>query len=137
MKVVTWMQSTFQYLVDGVSRLFQPTDDKKEKPIEHSAEPKSLKATSDGKQDMVDQFWKLAESIHIPDDGRTVSMGVGLKPSEIAMLNDIANETGVPRNAFARLAVRRFIQMYRAGLIQVEIEEPTPNTAAIRKKLVM
>ena len=27
MKVVTWMQSTFQYLVDGVSRLFQPTDD--------------------------------------------------------------------------------------------------------------
>jgi hypothetical protein len=27
MKVFTWMQSTVQYLWDGVSRLFKPTDD--------------------------------------------------------------------------------------------------------------
>ena len=27
MKIFTWMQSTVQYLWDGVSRLFKPTDD--------------------------------------------------------------------------------------------------------------
>lgn len=27
MKIFTWMQDTVQYLWDGVSRLFQPTDD--------------------------------------------------------------------------------------------------------------
>lgn len=27
MKIITWMQDTFKYLVNGVSRLFKPTDD--------------------------------------------------------------------------------------------------------------
>ncbi|MEN9517544.1 MAG: hypothetical protein RLZZ381_132 [Cyanobacteriota bacterium] len=27
MKIITWMRNTVQYLWDGVSRLFKPTDD--------------------------------------------------------------------------------------------------------------
>lgn len=27
MKIFTWMQDTVQYLLNGVSRLFEPTDD--------------------------------------------------------------------------------------------------------------
>lgn len=27
MKIFTWVQDTFKYLVNGVARLFEPTDD--------------------------------------------------------------------------------------------------------------
>jgi hypothetical protein len=64
----------------------------------------------------------------VPATGRTVSVGVGLKEGEVAMLDAIAANLGVSRNALMRYALRYFLELYQAKEINlagdVETEEP-------------
>ena len=57
--------------------------------------------------------------VKIPAEGRTLPVGVGLKESEVAMLDDIASELGVARNALLRWAVRYFLLQYKRGAIDM------------------
>ena len=85
-----------------------------------------------------DEFWAIVSTIEVPDIGRSSSIGVGLKPDEHTMLNEIVQETGAARNALVRLAVRRFIQMYRAQMIEIKYEKPSPySPPTVHKKIKM
>lgn len=78
---------------------------------------------------------KKAEQVpSLPAEGRTVSVGVGLKESEVEALDALAGELGVARNALLRYAVRYFLTDYQAGKIELEnaVEEPE-----VRKRLRM
>lgn len=55
----------------------------------------------------------------VPATGRTIAVGVGLKTSEVDDLNHIASETDTSRNALMRIAVRRFLEDYRAGRVDL------------------
>lgn len=56
--------------------------------------------------------------------GPTVTQGVGLKASEWAEIEDIADELGQTRHAIAAYALRYFLKQYQAGAIQPE-QKPT------------
>lgn len=56
------------------------------------------------------------------DVDRTLPVGVGLKGSEVAALDDIAAELGIKRNAVMRYALAWFVREYRAGRATVPIE---------------
>lgn len=65
----------------------------------------------------------------VPATGRTVSVGVGLKESEVAMLDEIADTLGVSRNALMRYALRHFMTQYVTGEINPaeDVESPEPK----------
>ena len=65
----------------------------------------------------------------IPASGRTMSVGVGLKESEVALMDHIATEFSIARNALLRFAVRRFLEQYMAGEIDLDayMEKPKPK----------
>ena len=83
-------------------------------------------------------FWQIVEQVVVPDSGRSSSIGVGLKPDEHNMLNEIVQQTGAARNALVRYAVRKFIQMYQSEMIELEFEKPSPySPPTVHKKLKM
>ena len=65
----------------------------------------------------------------VPATGRTVSVGVGLKEGEVAMLDAIAANLGVSRNALMRYAIRHFLTQYVTGEINPaeDVEAPEPK----------
>jgi hypothetical protein len=67
---------------------------------------------------------------------RTLPVGVGLKASEVAAIDEIAAELGVARNALLRWAVRYFLSEYRAGRAQPDAK-PLPAKRERRKRLIM
>lgn len=60
------------------------------------------------------------------DQGRTISVGVGLKEGEVAVIDQFAGELGVTRNALMRWALRWFLLELRAGRIDLSrfVEAP-------------
>ena len=88
------------------------------------------------KADLADIFKKTsrqpAEEIteeEVPATGRTLSIGVGLKESEVEMLDQIVEELEISRNSIMRYAIRHFLMQYQAGEIALEenVERPTPK----------
>lgn len=63
------------------------------------------------------------DEIRIPAEGRTVATGVGLKESELELLDHIAGDLDVSRNGLARYAIRHFLKAYLAGDIHLEFEK--------------
>jgi hypothetical protein len=59
----------------------------------------------------------------VPQDGFTRSVSVGLRESELALLDEIAEAEGVARNAIMRFMLRREIALYRLGRLELPIEE--------------
>ena len=70
----------------------------------------------------------------VPATGRTVSVGVGLKESEVAMLDQIVEDLDVTRNSLMRYAIRYFLNKYIAEEINLadDVEAPEP-----KKRLTM
>ena len=64
---------------------------------------------------------KRADSL--PAEGRTLAVGVGLKESEIQILDDVASQLGVSRNQVLRYAVRQFLKDYLSGMVQPEVTQ--------------
>lgn len=66
------------------------------------------------------------------DSGRITTQGVGLREGELAALNDLANRSGLTKNALARLAIRKFIIDERTGALDLSdyIEAPEPKKRA-------
>ncbi|MGB1249205.1 MAG: hypothetical protein ACPG8W_01120 [Candidatus Promineifilaceae bacterium] len=82
------------------------------------------------------EFWGIVNQVSVPNVGRSSSIGVGLKPDEHILLNDIAQQTGAARNALVRYAVRKFIQMYQSEMIEIEFEKPSPySPPTVYKKI--
>ena len=65
----------------------------------------------------------------VPATGRTVSVGVGLKESEVAMLDQIVEDLDVTRNSLMRYAIRYFLNKYIAEEINLadDVEAPEPK----------
>jgi len=63
----------------------------------------------------------------IPATGRTLPTAVGLKESEIELLDDIAADLGIARNAVMRWALRWFLKEYRAGRVPMAKSVKTPE----------
>lgn len=64
-----------------------------------------------------------AGAIDIPAEGRTMATGVGLKESELELLDQIAEQLGVARNGLIRYAVRYFLKAYLAGDVRPETQK--------------
>lgn len=62
----------------------------------------------------------------VPAKGRTLSVGVGLKESEVALLDAIAKELKVTRNALMRYGLRYFLRQLQTGTLDLteDIQEP-------------
>jgi len=62
----------------------------------------------------------------VPAKGRTLSVGVGLKESEVALLDEIADELGVTRNALMRYGLRYFLRQLQTGALDLakDVQEP-------------
>ena len=69
-----------------------------------------------------------AVEVEVPSKGKSSSISMGLRASEIELLNEIADRYQVSRNALLRLAVRRFLGDVVNGRIDLEtmIEAPPP-----------
>ena len=65
----------------------------------------------------------------VPATGRTVSVGVGLKESEVAMLDEIVDELDITRKSLMRYAIRHFLTQYIEGEINPakDVEAPEPK----------
>jgi len=62
----------------------------------------------------------------VPSTGRTLSVGVGLKESEVALLDEIAKELDVTRNALMRYGLRYFLSQLQTGKLDMtkDVQEP-------------
>jgi len=74
------------------------------------------------------------ETISIPAEGRTLSVGVNLKESELALYEQLARDLGVARTALMRYALRFFLREVLAGRVDVQKDVYTPER---RNKLRM
>lgn len=72
--------------------------------------------------------------ITIPAEGRTLSVGVNLKESELALYNQLARDLNVARTALMRYALRYFLREVLAGRVDIRKDVYTPET---RNKLRM
>ena len=66
---------------------------------------------------------RAAADVDIPAEGRTLATGVGLKESELELLDGIAAQLGVARNGLIRYAVRYFLKAYLAGDVRPETQK--------------
>ena len=66
--------------------------------------------------------------VEVPAEGKSSSISVGLRASEIDLLNQVAERYQVSRNALLRLAARRFLEDVLNERIDLEgmIEAPPP-----------
>jgi hypothetical protein len=55
-----------------------------------------------------------------PVRDRVTPTGIGLRESQVAELDRIAAENGLARNAVLIIAVRRFLDDYRAGRVNLD-----------------
>jgi hypothetical protein len=55
-----------------------------------------------------------------PARDRVTPTGIGLRESQVAELDRIAAENGLARNAVLVIAVRRFLDDYRAGRVNLD-----------------
>jgi len=85
--------------------MFQPTEEPQQEPAA-----------------MVDPT-KTPDEIDIPAEGRTVATGIGLKESEMELLDQIADDLDVSRNNLLRYGVRYFLKAYLAGEVQPEYQK--------------
>ena len=53
------------------------------------------------------------------ETGRTIPQGVGIKEGTISALQALAEQYRVSRNALMKFAIRRFLEDYRAGKINL------------------
>lgn len=83
----------------------------------------------------LNQIFKSTEPGHkpaadsVPATGRTISVGVGLKESEVAMLDEIVDQLDITRNSLMRYAIRHFLTQYIEGEINPseDVEAPEPK----------
>lgn len=68
--------------------------------------------------------------VEVPAEGRTIAVGVGLKESEVALLDQVAEDLGVARNAVTRYAVRFFLAAYLRGEVDLtdQVEAKTKKS---------
>lgn len=59
----------------------------------------------------------------IPADGYTRPISVGMKESELAILDDIAQQEGIARNAVMRYFLRWAMAEYQAGRLTIPVTE--------------
>jgi len=71
-------------------------------------------------------------SADLPATGRTVSIGVGLKESEVQLLDSIAEDAGLRRNALMRFAIRYFLKEYYAGRVDLSSSVETETKHKLR-----
>jgi hypothetical protein len=64
--------------------------------------------------------------------GRTVSIGVGLKESEVAELDRLAGQLGIARNELMGFALRRFMGEVRAGTLDLAAQMETTTRRKLR-----
>ena len=83
---------------------------------------------------MSKQSDEQAQEVTIPAQGRTVSVGVNLKESELALYDQLARDLNVARTALMRYALRYFLRQVLAGRVDIEKDVYTPRT---RNKLRM
>jgi len=62
------------------------------------------------------------------DLGRSISVGVGLKESEVAEFDRLAGMLGFTRNAIMAWALRHFLREHKAGRITVPVREEVTRT---------
>lgn len=76
-----------------------------------------------------------APAVEVPAEGPIKSITVGLRRSEIELVEAIAQEHEIARNALLRYAVRHFLTEYAAGRVDLaaSIEAPPPP----KKRLIM
>ena len=78
----------------------------------------------------------VISGVEVPATGRTVTTGVGLKESELALIDQIVDKSDreIARNAVLRYAVRYFLKAYLSGQVDPlkDVETPKP-----KKKLRM
>ena len=69
-----------------------------------------------------------AAEVEVPAEGKSSSISVGLRKTEIDLLNQVADRYQISRNALLRLAARRLLADVLNGRIDLEkmIEEPPP-----------
>lgn len=94
------------------------------------------------KQDLSELFRKTESDANLPADidlealneGNIRSLGVGLREGEIKLVDKIAGELGVYRNALLRFAVRWFLLEYLAGRVEISdyIKTPPPQKRTLR-----
>ena len=63
------------------------------------------------------------ERVVIPAEGYTRSISVGMKESEVEMLDAIAEELGVARNAVMRFFLRYAMREHKSGRLEVPVEK--------------
>jgi hypothetical protein len=75
-----------------------------------------------------------APAVEVPAEGKTTSISVGLRATELELLEKIADEYQVTKNALLRLAARRLIEDVLSGRLDLEgmIEEPPPPRRRIK-----
>lgn len=99
--------------------MFKPTEQPAEQP------PEQLTVNPDpGKQ---------IDEIDIPAEGRTLATGVGLKESELELLDRICDEHDVARNGLIRYGVRYFLKAYLAGEVALEFQKQYSETRRQRQ----
>lgn len=59
----------------------------------------------------------------IPAEGLSQSISVGMRVSEVAILDEIAQKEGIARNSIMRWALRQFMARYLRGEVQLPITE--------------
>lgn len=67
-----------------------------------------------------------------PASGRTVSVGVGLKESEVVELDQLAAGVDVKRNALMGWVLRRFLADVRAGRLDLAAQMEETTTRRLR-----
>lgn len=68
------------------------------------------------------------EDVEIPAKGYTRSISVGMKESEIEVLECIADENGVARTAVMRFFLRDAMRRYLADELSLPVQEETKRT---------
>ena len=71
---------------------------------------------------------ETANDVEIPAEGRTVPTSVGLKESEVELLDRIAEDYGIARNAVMRWALRWFLSEHQNGRVSLASDVETPET---------
>ena len=113
--------------------LFQSTE-KDETMMAHTAEIKSdtVLPTAD-KRNLSVAYWEIAHSVDVEEDGYIRNTGVGLRESEIEIVDRYAEQIGMGRNAIIREAVRLLIQQVESGLITLASEAVAPRRRTTKR----
>ena len=73
-------------------------------------------------------FQSQAQQDLIPAEGYTRPVSVGLKESELALLDEIAGQLAVARNAVMRYLIRDGLARLKMGQLEIPVERQTRNS---------